>query len=209
MALKKLESSISENEATHFDRIRKPLAVTSGMAPAGSAESPERVQEILQARARALAKSVEKESQEKSVVVLVFRLADQRYAVPLVQVVEIQSLGQYAPVPGTPPFIMGVISVRGQIFTVVNLRVFFSVQADEESGQCESILIVEDSGGRMGLLVDEVLGISHYFPTEIHDVKLNLSTIKSEYISGTTSDSVAVLNLMELLADRKMLVEDE
>jgi len=195
---------------SQFEQIRRQLAHTDAILHgAETAVTPERTLEILQARARALARSVVKESQEKSVVLIVFRLGEQRYAIPLVQVVEIQPFEQYSPVPGVPPFIKGVMNVRGQIFTVVDLRVFFSVASGQASERGESILIVEDCGYRVGLLVDDVIGISRYQPSEIHHVRLNLSTIKAEYISETTSDSVAILNLSEILSDRKLMVEDE
>ena len=205
-----LESSDigSGKHVSKFETIRSKLAGTAAILQGDEAYSQQRTDEILHARARALARTAERETLEKSVVLLLCRLGEQRYAMPLVKVVEIQPLGAFAHVPGTPAFIKGVINVRGQIFTVVDLAVFFGIRADEKGQTGQSILIVGDAGNHLGLLVDEVLGIAHYHPGEIHSLKLNLPNVKSDYISGSTADAVAVLNLDELLSDRKMLVED-
>lgn len=209
-AMTHLESpeSGSRRQVSKFETIRSKLAGTEAILQGDEAYSRQRTDEILRARARALARTAERETLDKSVVLLLCRLGDQRYAIPLVKVVEIQPLGSFANVPATPAFIMGVINVRGQIFTVVDLAVFFGIRGDEKGQTGRSILIVGDVGNRVGLLVDEVLGIAHYHPGEIHSLKLNLPNVKSDYISGSTADAVAVLNLDELLSDRKMLVED-
>lgn len=168
----------------------------------------QRTLEVLQARARALARPAARESLEKSIALLVFKLGEQRYSVPLERIFEILTAGAITPIPGTPPFIKGVINVRGQIFTLVDLAAYFSV-ASEAADSERSVLIVGDSSGLMGFLVDDVVGIAHHHPTEIHNLKLNLPGVKGDYISGSTADAVAVLNLDELLSDRKMIVEDE
>lgn len=192
-----------------FEMIRSRLAGMDAILDGDASLTPQRTQEILLARARALARTTGKEALEKPIALLVCRLGEQRYAMPLAKVVEIQPLGQFAIVPGAPPFIKGVINVRGQIFTVVDLATYFSIRKDENQDQSQSILIVGEAGNHVGLLVDEVMGISYYHASEIHNLKLNLPTVRGEYISGSTADAVAVLNLDELLSDRRMLVEDE
>ncbi|MEW6365401.1 MAG: chemotaxis protein CheW [Acidobacteriota bacterium] len=192
-----------------FEGLRGQLVKVDAVLQGDAAYDARRIEEILQARARALARPLQKDTQERTAVLIIIRLGDQRYAIPLVKVVEIHPFESFAPVPGTPKFIKGVVNVRGMIYTVLDLCEFFSVRPDDASQTSQSVLIVEDGQTQLGLLVDEVIGISYYSPADIHSVKLNLPTIKAEHISGTTADGLAVLNMEELLADRRLLVEDE
>jgi len=90
-----------------------------------------------------------------------FRLDDQRFVVPLDQVLEVLHCPPVTPVPGTKNWLRGVTSVRGSLYTVVDLPQFFgraNVDNDEEA----RILLMNVPGFSAALLVDEVYGLRHF-----------------------------------------------
>ena len=81
--------------------------------------------EILKARARALARESGAGTVVQTIEVIEFLLAYERYAMELDHVREVFPLKEITPLPGTPPFVLGIINVRGQIVSVVDLKKFF------------------------------------------------------------------------------------
>ena len=90
---------------------------------------------------------------------LTFRMAGEDYAIRILQVKEIIAYDSVTRVPGTPPWIRGVINLRGSVVPVVDLAVKFSLSASTVT-QTSCIVIVEVKlGGEeatMGVLADSV-----------------------------------------------------
>lgn len=94
------------------------------------------------------------------VTCLHFRVGSQRYGVPLASVHEILRMRRCAPVPRAPKAVRGVISVRGTVTTVIDLkRVLSSSGAAEERAARQRILLVQTEGEVVGLLSSEVFGV--------------------------------------------------
>lgn len=86
-----------------------------------------------------------------------FRIGAQHLVSSLAEVNEILAFPQVAHVPGTRAWLLGVANVRGNLVPLVDLKQFLTgeVSAVTESTR---VLIVRQSGGSVGLLVDEVAG---------------------------------------------------
>lgn len=90
---------------------------------------------------------------------LTFRLAEEDYGIPLLQVKEIIGMMPVTAVPHTPTYVKGVINLRGQVIPVSDLRLRFGLEAIPYSDRT-CIIIVDVQGGevaaRMGVIVDAV-----------------------------------------------------
>ena len=93
-----------------------------------------------------------------------FRVATRYLVSSLAEVNEILAFPQVAHVPGTRRWLLGVASVRGNLVPLVDLKQFLTgeVSLIAESSR---VLVVRQSGGSVGLLVDEVVG-QRNFSTE-------------------------------------------
>ncbi len=60
-------------------------------------------------------------------------------------------------IPSTRPWLLGVANVRGNLIAVVDLKQFLFEQRTHVTGRAR-VLVVKQSGGNVGLLVDELLG---------------------------------------------------
>jgi purine-binding chemotaxis protein CheW len=95
-------------------------------------------------------------SARTSVVHVRLRIGAEVYALPVEHVLEVAELGEVAPVPGSPPEILGVRNLRGQILPIVDLAKVFGVSS---SSTAQRLLVAEARGHRAGFAVDEVSDI--------------------------------------------------
>jgi purine-binding chemotaxis protein CheW len=102
---------------------------------------------------------------------LAFEVGAARYALPLQRVREIVRVPEVTEVPRAPAHVLGVISVRGAVTTVFDLRVKLRMNARPATPKSR-ILLVEDDGETVGLLVDNVLQVYR-----LHDVEIELASV--------------------------------
>ena len=89
---------------------------------------------------------------------VVFQIGLKRYAVELLQIAEVLSLGPVTPVPSAPPALMGAMNLRGQVVAVLEARALLAVT--DAPVQRERIgLLVQADGFRAVLCVDRVEGV--------------------------------------------------
>lgn len=87
---------------------------------------------------------------------LAFRLAGEDYALPVERVREIVRLRPVTPVPRVPDTVLGVISLRGEVVQVVDLRRRLGLRADAPRRTHRIVVLHGEEGGTTGLLVDAV-----------------------------------------------------
>jgi purine-binding chemotaxis protein CheW len=82
-------------------------------------------------------------------------VADEHYALPVADVLEVAELGEVTAVPGAGAAVLGVRNLRGQVLPVVDLATVFELPP----GDPGRIVIAEHGGLRAGLAVDTVAGV--------------------------------------------------
>jgi purine-binding chemotaxis protein CheW len=90
--------------------------------------------------------------------ILCFRISDEIYGINIMELKEIIKPRETTEVPRTPPFIMGVVSLRGVIIPVFHLRERLGLSQGAQNSR-ERIVIVKRPDGFTGLLVDEVIQV--------------------------------------------------
>ena len=96
------------------------------------------------------------ESLETIQQLLCFELAGSPYAVPVERVREIVRMRPVTPVPRTPKEVCGVISLRGEMIELIDLRLRLGLGSVEPSRQTRIIVIKTQDDEVVGLLVDAV-----------------------------------------------------
>lgn len=115
---------------------------------------------------------------------LVFRLAGEPYAAPVEYIREILKPPALTYVPRAPGVVMGIISVRGQVVTVIDLRRRLSLEERPTTGRARILLADTDSGETIGLFVDEVLQVYRLADTEIERAQSALGADVSDHLAG-------------------------
>ena len=173
----------------------------------GKTMSAERMQTILEERARALARVTDVEADEGRQLV-VFSLASETYGVPTDYVREVQSLREISPVPCTPSFVVGVINIRGSIYSVIDIREFFGVP-QQELTDLTKVILVNAGGLEVGILADDVLGETSVPLDAIRPPLATRGGIKEEFVQGVTKDMLIILNLDALMSDERIIIHEE
>ena len=165
--------------------------------------------QILRARAEMLARPREHAPAAGSLLELLeFRLAQERYAVETRYVREVHPLKDLTPLPFTPPFVLGIVYVRGEILPVLDLKRFFELP-EQGLTDLHRIILVRGHDLELGLLADEIVGVRS-IPVESLQLSLpTLTGIRSDYLKGVTAERLVVLDLARILADSKIIVHDE
>lgn len=132
---------------------------------------------------------------------ILFELAGTAYAIASEVVQQIEMVDHITPVPDAPPFVDGVVFVRGQVVPVVNLRARFGLQRIP----CElrtRLMVVASLGRTVGLLVDSARDFITLSEDAINPPPEAIAGLSGKYLAGiaTLADRlVLVLNIDELM----------
>jgi purine-binding chemotaxis protein CheW len=196
----------TQKEKLNWDQVRARLN-DSQQSAGEKTMPPEKVKAILEERARQLAKGTDTQTGE-SVPLVVFTLANETYGIATEYVREVQPLRDVTPVPCTPKFVVGVINIRGSIYSVIDIRAFFGVPKSEIS-ETTKVILVNAIGLEVGILADDVKGATSVATSEIKPGLMVQAAAKEEYIQGVTKDMLIILNLEVLLRDERIVVHEE
>jgi purine-binding chemotaxis protein CheW len=115
---------------------------------------------------------------------LVFKLAGEIYAAPVALIREILKPPMLTPVPRAPPAVLGIVSVRGPVVTVVDLRRRLRLPEMPNTTRTRILLVNATGGETLGLFVDEVLQVYKLVDSEIESAAAALGGDVAPYISG-------------------------
>lgn len=162
---------------------------------------------ILKARAVALAKKPEKKDDDEYIEVVEFLLAHEKYAIQSGYITEVYSLKELTPVPCTPPFVAGIINVRGKILSVIDIKKFFDLP-EKGITDLNKVIIIHNGLMEFGILADAVLGASQIPLRDIQPSLPTLTGIRAEYLRGVTKERLVVLDAEKILSDKKIVVHE-
>ena len=131
---------------------------------------------------------------------LAFVLAGETYAVQIAHVAEILRPPPITEVPRAPRTVLGVISVRGRLVTVLDLRRRFALSEAPVDNKTRVLLSEAGAGEQIGLLVDEVQQVWRLAAEEIEPANV-LGGDQPAHIAGIgrpTDGEGTILILLEL-----------
>ncbi len=136
-----------------------------------------------------------------------FRLAEERYGVECLYVKGVYPLRQLTPIPGTPDFILGIISVRGEIISVTDLKRFFEMPRQGLT-DLTRVIILRHPAIEMtfGIVAEEVMGTLSVPVKDLQPQLPTLTGIRTDYLKGVAKSGMIVLDAPKLLSDKKMIV---
>ena len=195
---------MNAHEPADWSEIRRRLDAIRATVAAGGSLTAEEEQHLLHSRAETLAQSPVREAAVATLEVVEFELALEHYAFPLAEVRAVSLLHELTPVPGTPPFVLGIINLRGEIRTVIDLQRFFDRPAAGLT-QLNQLLIIEHGDLEVAILTDAIRGVRRI---PLASLLPAATDPRARYLRGVTGERVVVLDGAKLLADPRLLVED-
>ncbi len=114
---------------------------------------------------------------------LAFLLGDEEYALDILRIREILKLRQVTEVPRAPSFVPGIVSLRGQVIPIVDLRLRLHLPA-APLGKEARILIVRREAEPFGLIVDKVNQVVRMRDEDVEAPPAFIGGTGSEFIAG-------------------------
>jgi purine-binding chemotaxis protein CheW len=165
------------------------------------------VQTELKRRAIALAKiPVVKTSDEELMEVMPFALATETYALETRFIREVWPLSSYITIPKTPVFVVGVANVHGEICSIVDLKIFFSLPTGGITN-LNKLIILELDGMTFGVLADDVFGTHSILKSDLSSAD-DWQGNDGSYLAGITKDRLVVLDAARILKDERLIVNE-
>jgi len=112
-----------------------------------------------------------------------FYLGDALMAIPIQQIEEITRHLLLTPVPHAPPYVRGVINLRGEVMTVIDLRAVLALGTTEITPQTRNV-IVSSRGEHIGLLVDRIADVVTIESEQIEPPPANVSGVDGRFFRG-------------------------
>jgi len=137
------------------------------------------------------------EKRQGNIQVVEFALGREFFAIDLFDVKEVVEYTTITKLPNVPPYVKGIIDLRGEITTIIDLKQRLNI-SDTESFSTESsrIIVLDDkiTKSKIGILVDDVTSVSTFEATQVDYTSANV-----------TKDDSAILGIIK----RKIKVRDK
>jgi purine-binding chemotaxis protein CheW len=164
---------------------------------------------VLKARARNLAKIRQSEDPDaERIDILEFLLSGETYAIETCFIAETFPLADFTQLFCTPPFVMGIINLRGRIVSIVDMRRFFDLPIAGLSN-LNRVIVVSDGKMDFGILADSIIGMRSLPLQDLQAPLPTLTGIREEFLAGITADRLVLLDMGRILADRRLVVHEE
>jgi len=132
---------------------------------------------------------------------LTFNLGREGYGIPIGKVRSIIGYMDITSVPRTPGHVKGVINLRGQVISVVDLRTKLSMESAERTDETCIIVVETQRGGRTictGIIVDKVSEVPQIAEDSIEDAPAFGSGVDTQFILGMAKIGSAVKILLDI-----------
>ena len=144
-----------------------------------------------------------KQEENKTVELATFYVGDSLCGMDILKVQEINKLLEMTEVPLAPDYVKGILNLRGQIVTVIDLGSKLDLADTETGGETRNI-IVNSNGEYIGLLVHRIGDVERTEAANIEPPPANIGGIQGRYFEGVykkEKNLIGILNVEEILKD--------
>ena len=137
----------------------------------------------------------------KTVDLATFTIGGAAYGIDILKIQEINKLRELTPVPGAPPYVQGILNLRGQIVTVIDLglKLGLSNTHPEDPGRN---IIIRSRGEYIGLLVEQISDVVKVTLNDVDSPPANMNGIHGEFFHGvikTIDRLIGILDIEKIL----------
>ncbi len=204
-----MSTTRKNNKPTDWREIERRLEAARIATEHIWAPTAEDTQRILKERAQTLAReAVSAETADASIEVIEFLLAHERYAIASEYVREVYPLEELTPLPCTPTFVLGIVNLRGEILSVIDIKKFFDLP-EKGLTNLNKVIVLESADMMFGILADAISGVRHIQRAGMQPSLPTLTGIREDYLLGVTAERVVILDAEKLLNDEKLIVNEQ
>jgi len=201
--------STRAGQGVNWSEIHQRVEIARLALEQGAAPSARENQGTLRVRARALARVPPQAGAGRTLLEIVaFSLASETYGLASAFVREVCPLKAYTPLPGVPPFVLGLVNVRGQILSIIDLKKLFNLP-DTRLGQLNKLIVLRHAQMELAIVADDILGARLIELEALQAAPPTVSGIGAGYLRGVTAERMVILDAEKILNDEQIVVHQD
>lgn len=123
----------------------------------------------------------------------------------ILKVQEINKLMQMTKVPQAPDYVLGILNLRGQIVTIIDLGKKLGL-GETDLSQDPRNIIVNSEGGHVGLLVRQISDVVEADMEKKETPPANMKGIQGEFFTGVYKTDKELIGILDV--DKVLSIED-
>ncbi len=144
-------------------------------------------------------------TRKTTVELATFYVGEALCGMDILKIQEINKIAQMTKIPQAPEYVLGILNLRGQIVTIIDLGKKLGLGATNISEDPRNI-IVNSSGGDVGLLVKSISDVVEADLQKKEPAPANLGGIQGEYFTGVYKTETALIGMLDI--DKVLSIED-
>ncbi len=127
---------------------------------------------------------------------LSFSLGQEEFAIPLLCVKEVIAIPEITPVPFTPAYFVGIMNLRGQVISIIDLRQKFNIKANTTADT--AVVICEMAPLCLGIIVDSVNSVLTPEAENLSEKPAIQSSKSTDYITSVYRKDKRLVLLLDI-----------
>jgi purine-binding chemotaxis protein CheW len=142
--------------------------------------------------------------------VVTFQLGQEMYGVDIMDVKRIVGLREVREIPNAPPYVEGILNLRGVVTPIINLHkrfMFKSIELSDDDLLLSGFIILEINKMILGIMIDKILRVVTIDPVHIQPPPKMISGIGVEYIQGVVNEEgtyIIILDIQKLFNPKEL-----
>ncbi len=147
---------------------------------------------------------------DKQIQVVTFQLGEEVYAIDIMEIKQIVNMQEVREIPNAPPYVEGILNLRGLVTPIINLHKRFvlkKLEMSEEDKLLSGFIILEINNMTLGVIIDKVQRVISLDVELIQPPPQMISGIGVEYIQGVVNvdnNYIIILNIEKLFNPKEL-----
>lgn len=124
-----------------------------------------------------------------------FKVDDHNYALSIGEIVEVLILTETTKIPGISSWVLGLGNIRGNLIPVIDLKSYLFHKPTKTTAHTRMV-VINQIGGQVGLVVDEVFGQKHFSREQLRDIPEDEEAFK--YVENTYQEGEELWNVLDV-----------
>ena len=146
---------------------------------------------------------------------IVFKLGEEEYALPIEQIKEVVLTPRISPMPQTPDYVKGIANIRGNVIAIMDFEQKFGLKSNKKrlnNGTVNYTLVIESTDHNVGILVNDVPNTLSVLSSKIDDSSniIQHSSLDESVIKGvvkTKEKMIILIDVMTMMSSGELKTE--
>ncbi len=147
---------------------------------------------------------------DNQIQVVSFQLGEEVYAIDIMEIKQIVNMQEVREIPNAPPYVEGILNLRGAVTPIINLHKRFVLskpEMSEEDKLLSGFIILEIHNMTLGVIIDKILRVVTLDAEMVQPPPQMISGIGVEYIQGVVNidgNYIIILNIERLFNPKEL-----